>query len=299
VRRRETLHDAFGAPPPDLPWSRRLGAAAMELLWALAADAPAVVIEANFRPRSDYERGKLAALAPHPVEVYCRCDPHVAARRYDDRAETCHPIHVVTTLTAAARAEYDQPVGLGQLITVNTEHKVDLPEIAAAVRARLAAPVHAGLRSADDTGSVGIPGQAGGHMRTPPLLRTVDAVTVPVPDLDSGLRFYRDALGHQLHWRHHEIGQASLRLPESPTELVLATGLDYAPDWLVASADAAARGVESAGGQVITPPPDYPVGRVAKVADPFGNVLVVLDLSRGRYLTDGDRRVIGLTHGDG
>jgi hypothetical protein len=28
----------------------------MELLWALAADAPAVVIEANFRPYSERER---------------------------------------------------------------------------------------------------------------------------------------------------------------------------------------------------------------------------------------------------
>jgi hypothetical protein len=72
----------------------------------------------------------------------------VAARRYDDRAQTCHPVHVVTTLTAAARAEYDQPVGFGQLITVNTERPVDVPEVAAAVRARLAAPVRAGLRSA-------------------------------------------------------------------------------------------------------------------------------------------------------
>jgi hypothetical protein len=50
-RIKETLHDALGAPEPDRAWSRRLGGAAMELLWALAADAPAVVIEANFRPR--------------------------------------------------------------------------------------------------------------------------------------------------------------------------------------------------------------------------------------------------------
>jgi catechol 2,3-dioxygenase-like lactoylglutathione lyase family enzyme len=35
-------------------------------------------------------------------------------------------------------------------------------------------------------------------MPAAPLLRKVDAVTVPVPDLDTGLRFYRDALGHQL-----------------------------------------------------------------------------------------------------
>ena len=69
-RIKETLHDAFGAPESDLAWSRRLGGAAMELLWALAADAPAVVIEANFRPYSEYEREKLSALAAYPVEVY-------------------------------------------------------------------------------------------------------------------------------------------------------------------------------------------------------------------------------------
>jgi adenylylsulfate kinase-like enzyme len=54
-RIKETLHDTLGAPEADLAWSRRLGAAAMELLWVLAADAPAVVIEANFRPYSEYE----------------------------------------------------------------------------------------------------------------------------------------------------------------------------------------------------------------------------------------------------
>ena len=138
-RIKETLHDAMGAPPPDLAWSRTLGAAAMELLWALAADAPAVLLEANFRPHSDYERGKLAALASHPVEVYCHCDPRVAARRYDDRARACHPVHMLASLTAAARAEYDQPVGMGPLITVNTERPVDVPGVAAAVRAHLAA----------------------------------------------------------------------------------------------------------------------------------------------------------------
>jgi adenylylsulfate kinase-like enzyme len=39
-RIKETLHDALGAPEPDRAWSRKLGGAAMELLWALAADAP-------------------------------------------------------------------------------------------------------------------------------------------------------------------------------------------------------------------------------------------------------------------
>jgi catechol 2,3-dioxygenase-like lactoylglutathione lyase family enzyme len=75
-----------------------------------------------------------------------------------------------------------------------------------------------------------------------PLLRKVDAVTVPVPDLEAGLGFYRDQLGHALLWRHDEIGQAGLRLPDTDTELVLTTQLDYAATWLVAGVEEAAGG---------------------------------------------------------
>jgi predicted kinase len=99
-RIKEALHDGLGAPAPvDLAWSQRLGAAAMELLWALAADAPAVVIEANFRPRHSYQRSKITALSARPVEVNCVCPPGLAARRYAERAATSHPVHVVTRLT--------------------------------------------------------------------------------------------------------------------------------------------------------------------------------------------------------
>jgi hypothetical protein len=77
---KETLHDALSAPAPGLAWSRRLGAAAMELLWPLAADAQAVVVEANFRPGARYN------------------------------ARITHPVHVVTTLSVEATAEYDRPM---------------------------------------------------------------------------------------------------------------------------------------------------------------------------------------------
>jgi predicted enzyme related to lactoylglutathione lyase len=123
-------------------------------------------------------------------------------------------------------------------------------------------------------------------MSTSPLLQAVDAVTIPVPDLEAGLRFYRDRLGHRLRWRNDAIGQAGLALPGSNTEIVLTTELDYEPDWLVESADQAAAAVQEAGGQVVVEPFDIPVGRVTVVVDPFGNKLVLLDLSKGRYLTD-------------
>jgi predicted enzyme related to lactoylglutathione lyase len=119
-----------------------------------------------------------------------------------------------------------------------------------------------------------------------PLLVSIDAVTIPVPDIDAGLRFYRDRLGHELRWRNDELGQAGLRLPGSDTELVLTTELTYEPNWLVDSADQAAAAVQEAGGRILTEPFDIPVGRVAVVADPFGNTLVLLDLSKGRYVTD-------------
>jgi len=90
---KETLHDALGAAAPDLAWSRKLGAAAMELLWALAAD--------------------------------------------NDRARTCHPIHVQASVPPEVRAEYDRPVGIGKLVTVDTSVPVDVTTLAAAVRAHL------------------------------------------------------------------------------------------------------------------------------------------------------------------
>lgn len=131
-RIKETLHDALGGPGPDLAWSRRLGGAAMELLWALAADAPTVVIEANFRPYSEHERAKLSGLATHPVEVHCACPPELALRRYN--ARLTHPVHVVTALQLEAMAEYDQPVGIGTLVTVDTAVTVDVRAVAMAVR---------------------------------------------------------------------------------------------------------------------------------------------------------------------
>ena len=126
-----------------------------------------------------------------------------------------------------------------------------------------------------------------------PLLRMLDAVTVPVPDLDQGLAFYRDQLGHELLWRNDAVGQAGLRLPEGSTEIVLTTTLDYAPNWLVKSVDEAVDHVVAAGGHLLAESAPIPVGRVAIVADPFGNPLVLLDLSSGRYATDSTGRVIG------
>jgi hypothetical protein len=49
----------------------------------------------------------------------------------------CHPVHVVTRLTPGMLAEYDRPVGIGEVITVDTTVPVDTVVLAGRVRASL------------------------------------------------------------------------------------------------------------------------------------------------------------------
>lgn len=128
-----------------------------------------------------------------------------------------------------------------------------------------------------------------------PLLRKVDAVTFTVPNLDDGLAFYEGVLGHRLRWRNDEVGQAAVALPDSDTEIVLTTQHGFEPNWLVSSADDAAWRIEENGGKILAPPIDIPVGRLAVVEDPFGNVLVLIDLSKGRYRTDDQGHTTGVS----
>jgi len=126
------------------------------------------------------------------------------------------------------------------------------------------------------------------------LIRKVDCVRLYVPDLEAGLLFYRDRLGHELIWRTKTA--AGLRLPESEAELVIQTeDQRQEVDLLVDSADEAAKFIEQAGGRVIVPPFDIQIGRCVVLEDPWGNPLVLLDTSKGLLRTDADGNVIGNT----
>jgi lactoylglutathione lyase len=48
----------------------------------------------------------------------------------------------------------------------------------------------------------------------------------------------------------------------------------------------------SAGGKIRRGPFEIPIGRCAVVADPWNNVLVILDASKGTLQVDEDKRVI-------
>ena len=125
-----------------------------------------------------------------------------------------------------------------------------------------------------------------------PLVRKVDCIQIHVPDLDAGLVFYRDRLGHQVIW--HTERAVGLRLPDTDAELVLQTereGLEI--NLLVESADQAAQQIVEAGGDIVVPPFDIQIGRCVVVRDPWGTSLVLLDTTKGLLVTDGDGNVIG------
>jgi lactoylglutathione lyase len=125
-----------------------------------------------------------------------------------------------------------------------------------------------------------------------PLIQKIDCLRLYVPDLEAGLAFYRDRLGHELIWRTESA--IGLRMPGTDAEIVLQTETK-APevDLKVASADQAAEQIEEAGGKVRVPPFDIQIGRCVVVQDPWGNELVLLDTTKGLLATDDGGWVIG------
>ena len=126
-----------------------------------------------------------------------------------------------------------------------------------------------------------------------PLLQRVDCVHVEVPDLEAGLAFYRDKLGHELLWRRK--GAAGLKMAEGDTEIVMnVEPSEHKTDLHVGSAATAGRLFEEGGGSVLSGPFDIDIGRAVVVRDPWGNEFVLLDTSKGLYATDAEKNVIGV-----
>ena len=125
-----------------------------------------------------------------------------------------------------------------------------------------------------------------------PLVGKVDCVRFYVPDLDAGLAFYRDELGHRLLWRTEK--EVGLAMPNTDAEIVLQVERKgQETDLKVDSADDAAARVQAAGGRVIVPPFEIQIGRCTVVEDPWGNQMVLVDSTKGKLLTDDEGNVVG------
>jgi predicted kinase len=143
---KERMHDVLAETGPmEQQWSRRLGAAAMELLWLLAADAPACVLEANFWNGNERQDVALRALSQGGtlVELYCTAPREEIERRFRARqaAGERHTVHHDMTFTPEHwEQNFSKPIGIGQVVEVDTTTPVDVEALAASVRALLGRP---------------------------------------------------------------------------------------------------------------------------------------------------------------
>ena len=139
---KERLFDTLGTGDRD--WSRRLGAATFELMFALTAEllgaGASLVIEANFDAETT---SRLRALPAHrPFEVVCTAPVDVKRARFRARAASAarHPGHldsvVELELEAGEHAGRWQSLRFdGRSVVVDTASPFDVKALAATARA--------------------------------------------------------------------------------------------------------------------------------------------------------------------
>jgi predicted kinase len=137
---KEALADVLGLGDED--WSNRAGDAAAEVVFRLASEFPDAVAEGWWRGA---RRDRAVAEFAGAVEVFCHCDPSLAAARVAARIGAGrHPIHrdvinpdgVGAAAHIASLAATVVPLGLGgRLIEVDTGRPAAPAEALAAVRA--------------------------------------------------------------------------------------------------------------------------------------------------------------------
>ena len=125
-----------------------------------------------------------------------------------------------------------------------------------------------------------------------PLFRKIDCYLLRAANLDEAARFYGQHLGLAQMWRSDTaIGFA---MPETDAEIVVHTQTGPETDILVDDVLEAYARLLSAGAVGIVSPFDIAIGRCAVVKDPFGNVLTILDQTKGQLATDAAGSVVGL-----
>ncbi len=83
-------------------------------------------------------------------------------------------------------------------------------------------------------------------------------------------------------------------MPDSDAEIVIHTEADPLQiDLLVASVESAAQRFVESGARIVAGLFDIAIGKCAVVADPWGNTLVMLDMSKGKLTTDAEGNVTG------
>jgi lactoylglutathione lyase len=125
-----------------------------------------------------------------------------------------------------------------------------------------------------------------------PLFSYLDCIELYTPDIQQGIEYYCNKLGLKVLWKSDS--QAGLGMSEGKTEIVIQNERkEQNMDIKVESVVEAVKEIEKAGGQVIYGPFDVAIGKCAVVKDPWNNKYVILDTTKGTYITDSEGNIIG------
>lgn len=125
-----------------------------------------------------------------------------------------------------------------------------------------------------------------------PLFKYLDCIRLYVPDLEEGIKYYCDGMGLKIIWKSDS--QIGLGMSEGKTEIVIQNESDEEEiDIKVDSVIKALPQIKKAGGQVISGPFDIKIGKCAAIKDPWNNKYIILDSSKGLFITDDEGNIIG------
>lgn len=128
----------------------------------------------------------------------------------------------------------------------------------------------------------------------PGLFTHVDCIELYVSNLDDGIKYYCESMGLKLLWRAETT--IGLGMENDITEIVLQTDRNKMNvDFKVNSVVDSIEKIIKAGGKIVYGPFDIPIGKCAVIQDKWQNEYVILDMSKGRYVTDESGNVIGVS----
>lgn len=115
------------------------------------------------------------------------------------------------------------------------------------------------------------------------MFKKIDCVMIRVPDVQTAMTYYADVFGLRPSWWSER--SAGLVFPESDTEIVVHCETDIPSNvevhYLVDDVTVAVQDYIAKGCKLLAEPFDITIGKCAVIADPFGNRLCILDMTKG------------------
>jgi len=125
-----------------------------------------------------------------------------------------------------------------------------------------------------------------------PIFNHVDCIRIYIPDLEKGLEYYYHKLGLQIAWKTENA--VGLLMNDGKTEIVIQNeDKREETDIKVDNVEDAIKTITKAGGKVIYGPFDIKIGKCAVIEDLWNNKMVILDSTKGTFITDKNGKIIG------